>query len=513
MNWKMSAAIQAGNSLHTPRWSSTAGLATRKLAGGEPMNDAKPSSARKARQTTGRTTRRRFLGSGAAAALFVPRHVLGGAGQAAPNDKTTLAAIGTGGQGIQNVATFMKFDEIQVVAVCDVERQTDRYLSWNWAQGKQERVAGREPARQAVDAHYAQHRRSGKYQACRAYADFRELLANEDVDAVMVATPDHTHAAVTMAALKRGKHVYCEKPLTWSVYEARQVTEAARKAGVATQLGNQGQASEEARLVCEMIWDGAIGPVREVRVWCPARFWRFPPWEGRPPETPPVPEGLEWDLWLGPAPERPYHPAYHPWLWRNWWDFGTGLLGDLGCHKLSTVFKALKLGHPTSVEASSTKLNPETYPLGVIARFEFPARGDMPPLRLTWYDGGLRPPTPPQLEPGRRLADVTYLGDDGVLMGHRLVPESAMRRYGRPPRRLPRSPGHYREWVDACRGGPPAGSNFVEHGGLLTEVCLLGNVAVRAQKKLLWDGPNLKVTNDQGANQLLHRTYREGWVL
>lgn len=464
---------------------------------------------------TARTSRRRFVRHAAAAAALtlVPRHVLGAPGHVPPSEKITLAGIGTGGQGLQNLAIFQEFPEIQIVAVCDVDRESGGYLSWNWTQGKEQRVAGREPARRQVEAGYAQQKRSGTYRGCKAYADFRQLLAEEDVDAVMIATPDHTHAVITMAALKRGKHVYCEKPLTWSVYEARQITEAARTAKVATQLGNQGQASQEARLVCEMIWDGAIGPVREVQVWSPARFWSWPTWEGRPKDTPPVPDGLDWDLWLGPAPYRPYHPAYHPWTWRNWWDFGTGLLGDLGCHKLSTVFKALKLGHPTAVEASSTKMDPEIYPLGVIARFEFPARGDMPPVVLTWYDGGLKPPRPKELEPGRRMDDVIYIGEKGTLMGHRLIPESRMKAYGRPPQRLPRSPGHHKEWIDACRGGPPAGSNFVDHGGLLTEVCLLGNVALRAGIKIVWDGPNFKIINDQAANRLLHREYRSGWSL
>lgn len=475
------------------------------------------SSDKNARRSNERKiSRRRFVAGAAAAAAactVVPRHVLGGPGRVAPSEKTTLAAIGTGGQGTQDMAALLQFPEIQVVAVCDVNRQSDGYISWNWVQGKQQKVCGREPARRAVDEHYAKHATSGKYRGCTAYADYRELLAKEDVDAVMVATPDHAHAVITMAALKLGKHVYCEKPLTYSVYEARQVTEAARKAKVATQLGNQGQATEEARIVQEMIADGAIGPVHEVHVWCPARFWKWPTWEGRPPETPPVPKGLDWDLWLGPAPERPYHPAYHPWTWRNWWDFGTGLLGDLGCHKLSTVFKALKLGYPISVEASSTKLNPETYPLGVLARFEFPARGDLPPVTLCWYDGGLKPPRPKQLGPGRRMSDVTYIGEKGALMGHRLIPDSRMRTYKRPPKTLPRSPGHQKEWVDACRGGPPAGSDFVRHGGLLSEVCMLGNVAVRAQTKLDWDGPNFRITNNEAANRLLHREYRKGWSL
>jgi predicted dehydrogenase len=470
-----------------------------------------------ARRADGREiSRRRFVAGTAAAAAWtvVPRHVLGGPGHVPPSEKTTLACIGTGGQGSQNTDIFLQFPEIQVVAVCDVNREGGGYISWNWVQGKERRTCGREPARRAVDEHYAKQKASGKYRGCKAYSDFRKLLAEEDCDAVMIAVPDHAHAVVTMAALKTGKHVYCEKPLTWSVAEARQVAEAARKAKVATQLGNQGQASEEARVIREFILDGAIGPVREVKVWSPARFWAWPTRsEGRPVGTPPVPDGLDWDLWLGPAPERPYHPEYCPWTWRNWWDFGTGILGDLGCHKLSTVFKALKLTYPVSVEASSTKIDTDVYPLGVIARYEFPARGELPPVTLTWYDGGLQPATPKELEPGRRMADVTYFGDKGVLMGHRLIPESRMKQYGRPPKRLPRSPGHHKEWVDACRGGPPAGSNFVDHGGVLTETCMLGNVAVRAGKKLLWDGPAMKVTNDEAANKLLHRKYRQGWSL
>jgi len=461
-------------------------------------------------------SRRALVRAGVAAAAFavVPRRVLGGEGHVPPSEQTTLAGIGMGGQGMQDLGAFIAMPEVRAVAVCDVNREGGGYLSWNWDKGKQARQCGREPARRLVEKHYADAKASGTYTGCAAYADFRELFAKEkDVDAVLVATPDHTHAAIMMAALKGGKHVFCEKPLTWSVREARAVAQAARKAGVATQLGNQGQASEEARIVREMIADGAIGPVREIRVWCPPRFWSYPTYTGRPKETPPVPAGLDWDLWLGPAPERPYHPDYCPWTWRNWWAFGTGLLGDLWCHKLSTAFKALDLGHPVRVSASSTKLDEEVYPLGVIARFDFPARGDHPPLKLTWCDGGLKPPRPPGLEPGRRMADITYLGDDGAIMGHRLIPETRMKAYGRPPRTLERSPGHYKEWILACRGGPPAGSDFVRHSALLTEACLLANVAVRAGKELHWDGPAMRVTNYEPANKLLHRPYREGWQL
>jgi predicted dehydrogenase len=472
-------------------------------------------TSKQRREQGKRVSRRRFLRAAAAAGslAIVPRHVLGGTGHVPPSEKTTLAGIGLGGQGSQDITSLMQYPEVQVVAVCDVNREGGGYQSWNWTQGKEQRTAGREPARRAVEDFYAKEKGLGQYRGCRGYSDYRELLAKEKVDAVMVATPDHSHAVITMAALKLGKHVFCEKPLAWSVEETRLVTETARKAGVATQLGNHGQASEEARLVREFIADGAIGAVHAVQVWSPARFWALPPFAGRPAETPPVPQGFAWDLWLGPAPGRPYHPAYCPWTWRNWWDFGTGLLGDLGCHKMSTVFKALRLGHPTSVEACSTVTDGEIYPAGVTARFEFPARGDMPPVRIEWYDGGLRPPVPKELEPGRAMDDVTYFGEKGVLMGHRLIPETRMQAYGRPPKKLPRSPGHYKEFVDACRGGEAAGSNFVDHGGLLSEVCMLGNVALRAGKKLAWDGPNMKVTNNEAANRLLRREYRQGWTL
>lgn len=461
-------------------------------------------------------SRRRFLAGAAVAAAgftIVPRHVLGGAGYVAPSNKTTLAAIGTGGQGLQNVQAFLEFPELQVVAVCDVNREGPGYVSWNWDKGKAGNLAGREPARRLVEEHYAKARTSGTYRGCRAYSDYRELLAKEDVDAVMVATPDHTHAVIAMAALKRRKHLYCEKPLAYSAYEARQLTEAARRAGVATQLGNHGQAAVEARLTCEMIASGAIGAVRDVHVSISPRFWEHALFAGRPPAGSRVPDGFDWDLWLGPAPERPYHPAYAPWHWRNWWDFGTGLFGDMGCHRLSTVFKALQLGHPSRIEASSTKTSGEVYPDGVLAHFEFPARGELPPVTLHWYDGGLKPSRPRDLEPGRAVGDTFYVGDNGTMMGYRLIPDSKMQAFGRPKETLPRSPGHYKEFVDACRGGPPAGANLVDHGGLLSEVCVLGNVALRAGRKIEWDGPNFKVTNFPAANRFLHRDYRAGWAL
>lgn len=424
-----------------------------------------------------------------------------------------MAGIGTGGQGSQDILRMQRFAEVQVVAVCDVNREGGGYLSWNWGSGKDLRKAGREPVRRALESYYAEQKDVGKYRRIAAYADFRELLSQEDIDAVVVATPDHAHAMVTMAALRKGIHVYCEKPLTYTVGEARLVTETARRAKVATQLGNQGQASEEARIIQEFILDGAIGAVHEVHVPLGRRFWPAPAAK-RPADTPPVPAGLDWNRWLGPAPERPYHPAYHPWRWRDWRDFGTSPLGDMGCHKLSTVFKALKLKHPVSIQAECHEIGPEVYPRQFMVRYEFPARDGMPPVTLTWYDEGFEPPRPKELEPKQRVSDIVYVGDRGTLMGHRLIPEKRMQQYGRPPRILPRSVGQDKEWIDACRGGSPAGSDFVAHSGLLSETPLLGNIAVRlAGTKLLWDGPNLRFTNSEAANKMLDRDYRTGWSL
>jgi predicted dehydrogenase len=352
------------------------------------------------------------------------------------------------------------------------------------------------------------------------------LEKQNDIDAVVVATPDHLHAVVSMTAIKMGKHVYCEKPLTHTVYEARQLAKAAREYGVATQMGNQGQASERTRRISEMIWAGAMGPVREVHVWTdrPLKgihgvYW--PQGVGRPEGAPNVPSTLDWDLWLGPAQERSYHSAYLPFKWRGWWDFGTGALGDIGCHAMDPIFRALKLGHPTSVSASNSLVNEETYPAASIVNYRFPARGDMPSVELTWYDGGMRPTRPPELEDGRMMGTTgtLFIGDKGKMLDGVLIPESKRKAFVSPPKTLPRSIGHYKEWIEACKGGKPAGSNF-QFAGHLTEVVLLGNIALRknlkeslSRTRLQWDGANLQFTNMPEANQYLHKTYRKGWEL
>ncbi|MFO1476508.1 MAG: Gfo/Idh/MocA family oxidoreductase [Verrucomicrobiota bacterium] len=464
----------------------------------------KPSQFKASANPSPAISRRRFLGGTALAStafLVVPSRVLGLDGNTPPSGKLNIAGIGVGGQGAYDLT---QLSGQNIVALCD------------------------------VDSAYAAGTIK-KYPNARVYTDYRKMLEQQkDIDAVVVATPDHLHACIAMAAMRHGKHVYCEKPLTHTVWEAHQLAQAAREYKVATQMGNAGQASEDTRLLCEMIWDNAIGPVREVHVWTDRpsngllnEYW--PQGVERPKDSPPVPPTLDWDLWLGPAPFRPYHPAYLPFKWRGWWDFGTGALGDIGCHYMDPVFRALKLGQPLSVQASSTRVNTETYPLASMVTYEFAARGEMPPLKLFWYDGGLRPPRPDELEEDVEMGanGHLFIGDKGKILslrtqkrrGYALIPESRAEQYGTPPKKLARSIGHFNEWIEACKGGAPGGSNF-NWAGPLTEVVLLGNIALRLQlreelttKKLLWDGTAQRFTNSDEANKFLHPEYRQGWSL
>lgn len=461
-------------------------------------------------------SRRRFVASttALAAASIVPRHVLGGPGHTPPSDQVNVAVIGTGGRGIQNIWNLLKLRDVQVTAICDVAE------FWDNSQIYYRHNGGRGPAMEAIENH---HRKAGSVARhhCAVYADFRVMLekAGKDIDAVLVATPNHVHAVASMAAIHAGKGVYCEKPLTHSVYEARMVAQAAREAKVATQLGNQGHSSDDVRRAVEWIRDGAIGKVREVHAWG-GRPSRMKLTE-RPTETPPVPDGLNWDLWLGPAKERPYHPAYSPLLFHYWWDFGSGTLGNYGCHTLDTAVWALELEHPTIVEASSTVLNNETTPAAAMYHYKFPARGERPPVDLFWYDGGLMPPRPDCLELDRdlpRRGGSLIVGDQGAILSGvwgaspRIIPEQKMQQYEQPPQTIPRSQGHYRDWINACKGGPPASSNF-EYGAPLTEIALLGVVALRTGATLHWDGPNMKAINAPQAEPFIHGHFRKEWEI
>jgi len=443
------------------------------------------------------TNRRSFLQtSGAAAATFTILQS-GSARTYAANEKLSIASIGAGGRA---AADIQEVSSQNIVALCDVDF---------------ERAAGM----------------FKKFPQAAQYKDYRIMLHEMEskIDAVIVGTPDHHHFPASMAAIRLGKHVYCEKPLTHSVWEARELTKAARQAGVATQMGNQAQASEQTRIVQEFVMDNAVGPIREAHIWTdrPSRglfdeYW--PQGVTRPTDEPNIPDSLDWDLWLGPAPQRTYHSAYLPTKWRGWWDFGTGALGDIACHYFDPVFRALKLSAPVSVEASSTRVNTETYPLGSMITFHFPSRETMPALKLVWYDGGLRPPRPAVIQQDDVMGTngLMLVGDDNaVLMSDwnswRIYPDERARQYGAPPKRLARSVGHHQEWIDACKGGPAAGSNF-DWAGPMTETILLGNVALRSQlredltkTKLEWNASELAFTNYSSANQFLKREYREGW--
>ncbi len=439
-------------------------------------------------------SRRRFLhttASTVAGFTIVPRFVLGGEGTKPPSEKLNIAGIGVGGMGKNNVKNC---EGENIVALCDVD--------WDFAAP-------------VLDS----------YPGARKYKDFRVMLEKEKgIDAVIVATPDHSHAVAAMTAIKMGKHVYVQKPLTWSIAEARALTKAAKEAKVATQMGNQGQSSENIRLVVEWIRAGAIGGVREVHLWTnrPGGEWAWPQAVPRPKDTPAVPADLDWDLWLGPAPQRPYNPAYLPSKWRGWRDFGTGPLGDMGCHIFNQPVWALELGHPTSVEACTTALlhsaeaNAETYPLASIVTYQFPAKGERGAVKLVWYDGGLKPPRPDELEEGRKMPEdtgVMFVGDKGIMLEGRLIPESKMMEYQRPPKKIPRINGtHEQNWIKACKGGLAATSNF-DFAGPLTEIVLLGTIAVRTGQKLYWDGENMKITNSPEANELVQRECRDGWAL
>ena len=414
----------------------------------------------------------------------------------AANEKLNIASIGAGGKAAGDIGEVASEN---IVALCDVD----------------------------------QNRASGsfnRFPKAKRFVDYRRMLDELDceIDAVIVATPDHHHFHASMAAIRQGKHVYCEKPLTHSVWEARTLTEAARKAGVATQMGNQAQAADETRRVQEFVMDNAVGPIREAHIWTDrpsrglfAEYW--PQGINRPSETPKTPDTLDWDLWIGPAPMRPYNPAYAPFAWRGWWDFGTGALGDIACHYMDPVFRALKLGAPKSVEAASTRVNTETFPLGSMITYQFPERGAMPPVELVWYDGGLRPARPPVAVDGDLMGDngLLLVGEKGFLFTDwttwRIYPNRLAKEYGEPPKKLDRSIGHHKEWIQACKGGPAAGSNF-DWAGPLTEAVLLGNVALRAQlrepltkARLEWDSKSLSFTNLPEANAFLRRDYRAGW--
>jgi predicted dehydrogenase len=452
-------------------------------------------------------SRRQLLGGAAATAGFfiVPRHVLGGRGNQPPSEKLNIAGIGLGVMGAFNLKACGA--EENIVALCDVD--------WDMASTTFK-----------------------QYPKAKRYKDYRRMLDREkNIDAVIVATPDHTHAVITAAAMKRGKHVYTQMPLAHDVWEVRELARIARETGVATQMGNERYSAPTVRRACEWIWDGCIGDIREVHCWTNRPQW--PQGMSRPKGRPTVPSGLEWDLWLGPAAEQRYHDAYHPYNWRGWREFGTGALGAMGCHIMDGAFWALRLAEAEkfTIEAEATGLTAKSYPKASTVRYHFGARGDMPPVTLNWYDGGRRPPRPEEYPDTREFVGsngTIFVGDKGKLTfgaltagtsggqaGPRFIPESLAQSYRRPKQTIPRIKEkrtwgklrrHEEDWIRACKGGTPACSRF-EIAGPLTEIALLGNIALLAGEPIEWDSKNLKVTNSSDANRLIRRKYRRGWTL
>ncbi|MBI4660516.1 MAG: Gfo/Idh/MocA family oxidoreductase [Verrucomicrobia bacterium] len=431
-------------------------------------------------------TRRQFVKKSALAtsALTLPfiatRNVLGA------NEKLNIAGIGVGGKGASDIGNV---DHENIVALCDVDEAN-------------------------ASATFK------KYPHAKRFKDFRVMLEKEGkgIDAVTVSTPDHMHAPASLLAMKMGKHVYCQKPLTRTVSEARQMAEAARRHKVATQMGNQGHCNPETRRLVELIQAGALGQVSEVHVWTDRPIW--PQGIDRPKEQPPVPATLDWELWLGVAPWRPYHKAYVPFSWRGFWDFGTGALGDMACHNMDLPFFSLGLRDPSSVEARSSAVNNETAPSWSIITYEFSARGGSSPVKLIWYDGGKKPSR--DLVKGRELPGngVVMIGDKDTLYvpsywgGGSFLSGAKMDDFKSIPQTLPRLPefekNHHQEWLNACKGGSKALSNF-DYSGPMAEAVLLGNVALRAGRKLEWSAKELKVTNVLEANQYVRAQYRNGW--
>jgi Oxidoreductase family, NAD-binding Rossmann fold/Oxidoreductase family, C-terminal alpha/beta domain len=507
-------------------------------------------------------SRRSFIAKAAttaAAITIVPRHVLG-RGFVPPSDLLNIAGIGIGGMGRNNL---INLSSQNIVALCDVD--------WGYA-GKamdrfdtdipalQKRLDGPPPeprpgqppvefdrAKAKVRLQNMIRLKNNFLPKAKRYQDYREMFEKQkDIDAVFVATPDHMHATIALAAMDLKKHVYVQKPLTWSVAEARRLSQRAKETKVATQMGNQGHSLDDARTAVEYVQSGAIGEVREIHIWTnrPYGFWpqgvprpeplkdpsQQPGWSGRDVTSRiaaafagsyPVPEGLAWNLFLGVGPEVPYHPIYHPFNWRGWVDWGVGAIGDMGAHLIDHSMWALDLGFPTSIETVSTPFNGASYPLATQTFYDFPARGSMPPVKLTWYDGGLLPPKPAGLGDDEELnkgGGALLIGSKGKLLHDtygvhpRLLPKSLHDSVGKPPQKLPRieNEDHEMNWVAAAKGATQSSCPF-EYASRLTEVMLLGVVALRAGKKIEYDGANMRITNVAAANDYLRREPRQGW--
>jgi predicted dehydrogenase len=499
--------------------------------------------------------RRQFIESAAASAVFtiVPRHVLGGTGHVAPSDKITLAHIGMGTQGFGELGNLLADPKIQIVAVCDPNTDSSDYLEWSkgsirnkireylgnstWRENDNGCPGGRDIGREVVDTYYANQRGAEKFKACAAYSDFRDLLEKEkDLDAVKIMTPDHLHATISIAAMKKGKNVLMHKPIANRMYEERLVIETARKTNVATHLLAWGAAPGNGTIAAR-IKEGAIGRLREIHNWTNRPVW--PQYTKIPTDTPPVPKGLDWDLWLGPTLDRPYHRHYTHGVFRGWFDFGGGAMADMGIYSLWPVFTALGLSAPVSAEAwkthtcrlveqvSQTVKNDYSFPTACTIHFKFEARADAPALELFWYDGGMRPRLPKEVEASNVEVShegILFIGDKGMIIAgyfgenpqlfarsewEPLVPpqsqKGAAQQESDPSERN-------KPWRAAFQGGPQSPGSFL-NAGPISDAVNLGTIALRTGDKVLFDSSNMKITNVTEANKYMYRDYRKGWEL
>ena len=501
--------------------------------------------------------RRKFLTTAAGAAAFtiVPRHVLGGQGMVAPSDKITLAHIGTGTEGLREMLELISIPEVRIVAVCDPNQHAANYRDWDktglrnsirsaigkpdWKPSQDANITvpgGREVGKDVVESYYAKNQPGGTYKGCAAYADFREMFDKEkDIDAVKIMTPDHLHALISIAAMKRGKHVIVHKPLSNRLKEAQLVVETARKTGVSTHFmpwDSNGSMDQ----VMKWINDGSIGTLREIHNCTNRPVW--PQYATLPTDAPPVPEGFDWNLWLGPEAERAYHPNYTNMVFRGWYDFGGGSMADMGHYSLWTVFNALDLQGPTSIEpmlshcceikdaAADTIRNDFSFPTASVVRFKYPARGSRPAVDLFWYEGGMRPPQPDELDEDQSIPAeaMMFVGDKGkILTGFniqnpRLIPASRMQGQPAAPvaaRRAqgggPRISEGLQQWVKACKGDKQQSKGSFLNAGAISEAVNLYAIALRVGRRLMYDPEKMTFTNYSAADKYLSREYRKGF--
>ncbi|MDR0430019.1 MAG: Gfo/Idh/MocA family oxidoreductase [Tannerellaceae bacterium] len=497
---------------------------------------------KKSEKQSVRFTRRAFLGTMASAAAFtiVPRSVLGGVGYTAPSDLINIAGIGIGSQGggdIQNIATpdvpiqrrqggsggmlMQRYGGIQPQRQIRPQgggvANSDSPLQMGAADGKKSFKHANIYALCDVDHDYAGHIMAG-YPKAKRYVDFREMIDKEkEIDAVLIGTPDHTHAVIAAYAMNAGKHVFVEKPMAKTIYETRFLRDLAKKKGLVTQMGNQGHNVEGTMQTVEWIQSGLIGNVTEVHLWTNRPMWKQGYFER--PAGVVVPKNLNYDIWLGPAPEKPYHPDILHFAWRGLWDYGTGAMGDMGAHTFDAPIWALNLGMPTRIQATSTPFNDDYLPQGESVTYEFPARGNMPPVKVTWSDGGIKPARPAQLEANRQLREALYIGDKGMIMHgtHGAAPQLIPEKPGfvEPSKTLKRPSNIYVDFVEAIKEGRKAANDF-EISAKLNEIMLLTNIAVVSQRlniTLEYDAENMKITNCPEANDYFHYEYRNGWKL